>query len=180
MSRRCLDVLERFGESFSSSDYNARDCWRHGALLPVEEEPADTLADFENVPEAERLTVRAQIDLDLATKLNAFATRMAAAAVNTRRVTFLIAAIRALALDDNVREDRDVAYTLAVMFDAGTRIHEPVADMIQASCKFATPRRARLFQAFLDAPSEVRLLKSMGYEFREGPEGGEYVFRGIM
>ena len=59
MSRTCLDVLERFGASVPSSDYNAWNCWKRGPLLPVEEDLADTLADFENVPEAERLKVRA-------------------------------------------------------------------------------------------------------------------------
>jgi hypothetical protein len=119
--------------------------------------------------------IRERIDLDLGAKLIAFGLRMASAALESGAADLVKAGVLALTLDKDEVDERDVYVALAVLYDAGSRLHLAVDDMFRSATAHATClRRSVIEDGFLKGPEYMKSLSSMGVTLQESPSGFVY------
>lgn len=167
MSKRLLDALNNFDNSYKFECYNMFNCDQVGSMNSFETELAAALNENE-LSDSERVVIRERVDSDLGAKLVAFSIRMATAALQNNWADLVKAGVLALTLDDNVLDDRDIYVALAVLNDAGTRLSIPTDDVFVNATKHATTRRqAAIGKGFVDGPKYMRSLSSMGVQLKE-------------
>lgn len=178
MMAELVTVIQRFGQANLPSIYNMFDCHKLNELLPIEGELAVKAVAFAHLQPDERHAVRSGIDSKLAARLAAFSLRMATNAVGSRNESYLISGALVLTMDNDVLDPRDVYVVLAVLSDAGDRLSLRFDETLRSVANLATAQRQTVIvNGFVQGPSYMRNLKSMGVEFEEAQFGPKYRVR---
>jgi|SRR5579864_1985673 len=174
MQNSVLAALERFDLATTFDKYNIRNCHRLSLMTDAEDDLARGLSSIDVLSEEDWRPIRGEVDLDLAARLCAFSLRMASLATRSNSAYFIASGLAALILDDEVIDPRDVCTLCCILYDAAIRIGASPDLIFRRVAKSATPTRRQLLEGFVDGPSYMRSLGSMGVELIKTAEGQSY------
>jgi hypothetical protein len=170
-------ALTAFDQAVQHSNYNMFNCSELGPLIEAEQHLAVALMALDARNDGDLRKVRGQIRLELTAKLIALSLRMASNAVQSRCFDFVGAGARALVLDDDVADSRDILLCLAVLHDAGSRLKGDMTSVLCEVSKLATTQRGSVIESFLNGPDYMKSLTSMGVDLIGSSHGPGYKVR---
>jgi hypothetical protein len=139
----------------------------------LDERLLEFLVSLEREPVDRRATLGARLSPKVGWALRDFAVRMATRAVRSGNPQFILLGLRALAIQTNPEDPRDMIVAVAPLFQACELTGASAQSLFEDAANFTVSEIGEVIRAFPHRPAERQRLEDFGFH----AEGSEATFR---
>lgn len=170
-----LEVLRNFHDRVGGDRYDMSICHTFHFPLEPEEILTKSWELYESLCDKERVALRAELNLSLASVLLTYSVRVAGLAVRLHDASLPYFGVIALTVDDHFLDERDVSRVSCVLYDSARRLDLSPEAVFSRAMQFAADRRrGTLEYYFRSSPDYMKVLRSMGFEAVDADDGFFY------
>jgi len=171
------DFVRAIKDGLSADCYTMFSCHEIQGILDFEQQLSSTWDDFEALVSVEWGDIRSFVDPRLAGTLLVYSMRMSMLVVRNRDKRRLRDAVMGLVVDKDLLDYRDLLTIASLAYDAALRIGADPKTYFRRAIRYATADRRQLLETYLDSPSHMKSIESMGCEAVESEFGFVYRLR---